>query len=68
MMGGAGSACLEALAAHGLELPTMQLGLPDDFVEHGDPTRLLALHGLDAEGIARRVRERFPQGRGARAA
>jgi 1-deoxy-D-xylulose-5-phosphate synthase len=31
------------------------LGLPDRFVDHGDPTRLLASVGLDAEGIRRAI-------------
>ena len=68
IMGGAGGACLEALAAHGVELPVLQLGLPDVFIEHGDPARLLALNGLDAEGIVRSIRGRFPQGRSVRVA
>ena len=58
-MGGAGSAVLEALQAAGLSLPVLQLGLPDQFIEHGDPVKLLSLQGLDAEGIERRVRARF---------
>jgi 1-deoxy-D-xylulose-5-phosphate synthase len=68
IMGGAGTACLEALAAHGLALPALQLGLPDEFIEHGDPTRLLALNGLDSDGIAAAIRARFPQGRSVRVA
>ncbi len=59
VMGGAGSAVLEALAAAGLALPVLQLGLPDIFIEHGDPVTLLALQGLDAPGIEASVRERF---------
>ncbi len=58
-MGGAGSAVLEALQAAGLNLPVLQLGLPDRFIEHGDPAKLMSLQGLDADGIERRVRERF---------
>jgi len=58
-MGGAGSAVMEALQAEGLQLPVLALGLPDDFIEHGDPAKLLALQGLDAAGIERSVRERF---------
>jgi 1-deoxy-D-xylulose-5-phosphate synthase len=58
-MGGAGSAVMEALQAEGLQLPVLALGLPDDFIEHGDPAKLLALQGLDASGIERSVRERF---------
>jgi 1-deoxy-D-xylulose-5-phosphate synthase len=58
VMGGAGSAVLELLAAEGLEIPVLQLGLPDRFVEHGDPQVLLADCGLDRDGIVRSVRER----------
>ncbi|MDD2881925.1 MAG: 1-deoxy-D-xylulose-5-phosphate synthase [Rhodoferax sp.] len=59
VMGGAGSAVLEALAAAGLALPVLQLGLPDKFIEHGDPVKLLVLQGLDAQGIEAAVRLRF---------
>ena len=59
IMGGAGSAVLEALAAAGVAVPVLQLGLPDRFVEHGDPVRLLHELGLDAEGIEHAVRRRF---------
>jgi len=59
IMGGAGSAVCEALNAAGVTRPVLQLGLPDVFIEHGDPAKLLALQGLDAEGITRAVRQRF---------
>ncbi len=59
VMGGAGAAVLEALQAEGLVLPVLQLGLPDSFIEHGDPAHLLAMLGLDAAGIERSVRGRF---------
>jgi 1-deoxy-D-xylulose-5-phosphate synthase len=59
VMGGAGSAVLEALAAAGVSRPVLQLGLPDSFVEHGDPARLLALCGLDAKGIEQAIVKRF---------
>jgi len=58
-MGGAGSAVLEALAAAGLPTPVLTLGLPDTFVEHGDPAKLLAMCGLDAAGIEQAVIKRF---------
>jgi 1-deoxy-D-xylulose-5-phosphate synthase len=61
VMGGAGSAVLEALAALGVALPVLQLGLPDLFVEHGDPAKLLALQGLDAPGIEASVRRRYEE-------
>jgi 1-deoxy-D-xylulose-5-phosphate synthase len=57
--GGAGSAVGECLARAGLLVPLLQLGLPDQFIEHGDPARLLAMCGLDAEGIEKSVRQRF---------
>jgi 1-deoxy-D-xylulose-5-phosphate synthase len=45
--------------AAGLLRPVLQLGLPDRFIEHGDPAKLLALQGLDAAGIEASVRARF---------
>jgi 1-deoxy-D-xylulose-5-phosphate synthase len=59
--GGAGSACLEAMAAAGIGRPVLQLGLRDHFIDHGDPGLLLRLEGLDAAGIERSVRERFAE-------
>jgi 1-deoxy-D-xylulose-5-phosphate synthase len=59
VMGGAGSAVLETLAAAGVQVQVLQMGLPDRFVEHGDPARLLHELGLDAEGIEHAVRRRF---------
>ena len=59
VLGGAGSAVCEALNAAGIQKPVLQLGLPDVFIEHGDPARLLALQGLDAEGIVRSITARF---------
>ena len=51
MLGGAGSAVLETLEKQGIQKKVLQLGLPDRFVDHGDPARLLKECGLDAEGI-----------------
>ena len=59
MMGGAGSAVLEALAAARIEIAVLVLGLPDVFVEHGDPAKLLAQCGLDAAGIEQSIQRRF---------
>ena len=58
-MGGAGSAVLEALQAATLEVPVLQLGLDDAFIEHGDPSRLLTMQGLDAAGIQASIARRF---------
>ncbi|WP_302173113.1 1-deoxy-D-xylulose-5-phosphate synthase [uncultured Hydrogenophaga sp.] len=57
--GGAGGAVAEALNAEGLVLPVLHLGLPDEFIEHGEPARLLAGVGLDAAGIEASIRQRF---------
>ena len=59
IMGGAGSAVGEALHAAGVLKPLLQLGLRDEFIEHGDPVKLLALQGLDADGIDSSIRARF---------
>ncbi|MBG6081602.1 1-deoxy-D-xylulose-5-phosphate synthase [Rubrivivax gelatinosus] len=59
VMGGAGSAVLECLAAAGATTPVLQLGIPDRFVEHGDPAKLLSMLGLDAAGIEASIRKRF---------
>ncbi|NWB93159.1 1-deoxy-D-xylulose-5-phosphate synthase [Pseudomonas agarici] len=50
--GGAGAACLEHLAVSMFSNPVLQLGLDDQFIEHGTPEQLLSACGLDAEGIA----------------
>ena len=62
VMGGAGSAVAEALAAAGVVMPVLQLGLPDKFIDHGDAQQLLAQCGLDAAGIIASVRQRLGQG------
>ncbi|HEX5285842.1 MAG TPA: 1-deoxy-D-xylulose-5-phosphate synthase [Polaromonas sp.] len=59
IMGGAGSAVSEALQAAGMVKPLLQLGLKDEFIEHGDHAKLLALQGLDAEGIEASILARF---------
>jgi 1-deoxy-D-xylulose-5-phosphate synthase len=66
LMGGAGSAVLECLAAHGVATPALTLGLPDRFVEHGDPAKLLSLCGLDAAGIEASIVQRFRDASGGR--
>jgi 1-deoxy-D-xylulose-5-phosphate synthase len=55
--GGAGSAVLECLARAGIEIPVLQLGMPDRFVTHGDPALLLKECGLDEGGLLRSIRE-----------
>ncbi len=62
IMGGAGAAVAEALAEAGIVKPLLHLGLPDKFIDHGDPAKLLSLCGLDSAGIAASIRQRFGKG------
>jgi 1-deoxy-D-xylulose-5-phosphate synthase len=59
VMGGAGSAVAECLAAQSVATPVLHLGLPDHFIDHGDPALLLASAGLDKAGIVAAVRKRL---------
>jgi 1-deoxy-D-xylulose-5-phosphate synthase len=55
VIGGAGAEVARSLEAQGLNKPLLRLGLPDQFVEHGDQAQMLAELGLDAAGIIRQV-------------
>ncbi|MEO1767375.1 1-deoxy-D-xylulose-5-phosphate synthase [Thiobacter aerophilum] len=57
IQGGAGSAVLESLQKQGIVKRVLQLGLPDRFVEHGDPAQLLAECGLDVAGVVAAVQK-----------
>ncbi|HQT27542.1 MAG TPA: 1-deoxy-D-xylulose-5-phosphate synthase, partial [Burkholderiales bacterium] len=57
VMGGAGSAVAECLASHGVSVPLLHLGLPDRYIEQGDPAGLLSDCLLDAEGIANEIQQ-----------
>ena len=57
--GGAGSACVEFLMKSNICKPFLQLGLPDQFIDHGDPGLLMAQCGLDAIGIEKSIRNFF---------
>jgi len=59
VMGGAGSAVLEALQVLDIQKPVMTLGVADVFTEHGDPVKLLTELGLDATGIRASITQRF---------
>ena len=49
--GGAGSAIAECLAAHGHSTATLNLGIPDRFIEHGSREDCLAAAGLDVQSL-----------------
>ncbi len=55
VQGGAGSAVLECLAHHGCLKLALTLGLPDNFIEHGDTKSLLSEVGLDVASITHRI-------------
>jgi 1-deoxy-D-xylulose-5-phosphate synthase len=57
ILGGAGSAVAELLAAEGLQLPLLQIGIPDRFIEHGSRDTCLAAAGLDAAGLSASVED-----------
>ena len=59
--GGAGSAVAECLAAQGIAVPMLHLGLPDAYLEHGSREEVLSEAGLDLPGIRKAIRARFPQ-------
>ena len=60
VMGGAGSAVGEFLQKSNLQIPLLSLGLPDQFIEHGDPAKLMAMLGLDASGIEKAILNQWP--------
>jgi 1-deoxy-D-xylulose-5-phosphate synthase len=51
ILGGAGSAVGELLAAEGIQIPLLQLGIPDRFIEHGSRDTCLAAAGLDTPSL-----------------
>jgi 1-deoxy-D-xylulose-5-phosphate synthase len=55
--GGAGAGVTEFLLAQGLPLATLNLGIPDEFVEHGTHEEQLRWTGLDSQGIEGRIRQ-----------
>ncbi|HXY75722.1 MAG TPA: 1-deoxy-D-xylulose-5-phosphate synthase [Steroidobacteraceae bacterium] len=57
VQGGAGSAVGELLAAEGLQIPMLQLGIPDRFIEHGSREGCLVRAGLDAAGLSASVEQ-----------
>ena len=59
IQGGAGSAVVESLLKQNVTTTVMQLGLPDRFIDHGDPAAMLVECGLDKAGIVNAVTERF---------
>ncbi len=61
IMGGAGSAVVESLESKSISIPVLQLGLPDVFIDQGDPAQMLADWGLDKVGIIKSVRMKLSE-------
>ena len=59
LMGGAGAAVLEAMQALNVHMPVLCLGLPDQFIEHGNHETMLAECGLDASGIIKAIEQKL---------
>jgi 1-deoxy-D-xylulose-5-phosphate synthase len=59
IMGGAGSAVSEFLLANNIVIPTLHLGLPDQYEEHASHASMLKRVGLDAEGILQSIQEKL---------
>lgn len=59
IMGGAGAAVMEALQALNIDKPTLCLGLPDHFIEHGIHETMLAECGLDGNGIVAAIEKKL---------
>ena len=58
-MGGAGSAVNEFLLASNYQIPVLNLGLPDAFLEHGKVPQMLADVGLDAASICAAIKQKL---------
>ena len=61
IMGGAGSAVLESLKNMDISTSVLQLGLPDIFIDQGDPTQMLVDCGRDKTGIIKAIKEKLSE-------
>ncbi len=61
IMGGAGSAVLESLENKNITVPVLQLGLPDVFIDQGDPTQMLVDCGRDKDGIVKAIKKKLSE-------
>jgi 1-deoxy-D-xylulose-5-phosphate synthase len=59
LIGGFGSGVMETLAELNIDVPVCRIGLPDQFVEHGDQESLRQKYGLDKQGIYKKLKEIF---------
>jgi 1-deoxy-D-xylulose-5-phosphate synthase len=59
IMGGAGSAVIETLTVNKKAISCLQLGLPDEYINHAKPARMLQSIGLDSEGILKAIQQRL---------
>jgi len=59
VIGGAGSGVNELLAAAGVMIETLNIGIPDRYIEHGSRQDCLAMAGLDTSGILGQINKRL---------
>ena len=57
--GGAGSAVNELLIKLDSKARILNLGLPDEFIEHGDQEQQKVLNGLDGEGVEKSIKQKL---------
>jgi 1-deoxy-D-xylulose-5-phosphate synthase len=62
LMGGFGSAVLEALSEMQIDVPVVRIGWPDRFIEHGKPDQLRAKYGISVESALEKLAPYLRQG------
>jgi 1-deoxy-D-xylulose-5-phosphate synthase len=62
LMGGFGSAVLEALSEMQIDVPVVRIGWPDRFIEHGKPDQLRAKYGISIESALEKLAPYLRQG------
>ena len=58
--GGAGCAVAELLAAHAIQMPVLQIGIPDTNIEHGSQDSCRKAAGLDLESVSHAIKRWWP--------
>ncbi|MSQ05141.1 MAG: 1-deoxy-D-xylulose-5-phosphate synthase [Nitrosomonadaceae bacterium] len=61
IMGGAGSAVIESLKNRNISVSVLQLGLPDSFIDQGDPGQMLVDCALDGPGIIKSIQKKLSE-------
>ena len=62
LMGGFGSAIAEFMISHNYQASITRLGIPDEFIEHGEQKELWNECNFDSEAIKKAVRQTVGEG------